>query len=162
MAHYSGDPSWVMRYNQAIWLSQSGQYLDAKTLLAPLINDTTLSKKSEVAELYGDLIYHSSGSLDDILRMYERSLSFAPSDRIIDKIAYLKTLQKNPSSSGTTEKSPKIDSESLIREAKKLELQKLSIERKNSLGTTSSDLSIKSELQRLIQSSGSSSITQDW
>ena len=156
MSHYSGSPSWIVRYNQAIWLSQSGQYIEAKDTLSPLINDTTLSKKSDIAELYGDLIYHSSGSLDDTLRMYERSLTFAPSDRVTEKITYIKNISKKKvSGSGTTEKSPKIDSGSLIREEKKLELQAISQKRDEYLTTGIPKTSLKSEIQRLIQSSQS-------
>ena len=60
MSHYTSDPAWVMRYNEAIWLSGSGRYIEAKTLLAPLLNDTTIIRRAEVAELYGDLIYSTS------------------------------------------------------------------------------------------------------
>jgi tetratricopeptide (TPR) repeat protein len=84
----------VSRYNDAIWLSNSGRYTEAKALLAPLLNDTNISKKSEIAELYGDLIYTTSGSIDDTIRMYERSLSFSPSDRVTTKIAYIRNEEK--------------------------------------------------------------------
>ncbi len=94
MTHYNGDPAWVSRYNEAIWLSGSGRYSEAKVLLAPLLNDTTIERKSEIAELYGDLIYSTSGTLDDTIHMYERSLSFSPSDRVTTKIAYIKQIQQ--------------------------------------------------------------------
>ena len=74
MSHYTSDPAWVMGYNEAIWLSGSGRYSEAKTLLAPLLNDTTIIRRAEIAELYGDLIYSTSGTLDDTIRMYDRSL----------------------------------------------------------------------------------------
>lgn len=74
MSHYTSDPAWVTRYNEAIWLSGSGRYSEAKTLLAPLLNDTAITRRAEIAELYGDLIYSTSGSLDDTIRMYDRSI----------------------------------------------------------------------------------------
>ena len=92
-------------------------------LIAPLLNDTTIEQKSEIAELYGDLIYTTSGSIDDTVRMYERSLSFAPSDRVIVKIAYIKQNQKT--GSGNTDTPEKTDSGSMEREARKIELQKI-------------------------------------
>jgi hypothetical protein len=133
MTHYSGDPAWVTRYNEAIWMASSGRYTDAKTLLAPLLNDTNISKKAEVAELYGDLIYTTSGSLDDVIHMYERSLSFAPSDRVTIKISYIKKVQQqNKNGSGvtenlsiTTKEIQKTDSGSRAREATKIELQNI-------------------------------------
>ncbi len=88
--YYRGDSKWVIRYNEAIWLSQNGKYTEAKFLLTPLLNDTSVPNKAEVSELYGDLIYWSSGSIQDTLRMYERSIEFTPSDRVIEKIAYIK------------------------------------------------------------------------
>lgn len=114
----------MIHYNEAIWRSGSGQYADAKRILAPLLNDTTVNKKAEIAELYGDLIYSTSGSLDDTIHMYERSLSFAPSDRVTAKIVYIKQVQAQKTGSGTTEESAKADSGSVMRDAKKLELQK--------------------------------------
>lgn len=135
MAHYSGDPAWVSRYNEAIWLANSGRYIEAKSLLAPLLNDTSIARKSEIAELYGDLIYTMSGSIDDTIRMYERSLSFSPSDRVITKIAYIRTIQQqSKTGSGNTEKSANTDSGSRAREATKIELQKIALERDKYLG----------------------------
>ena len=113
-----------MRYNEAIWLSGSGRYSEAKTLLAPLLNDTTIIRRAEIAELYGDLIYSTSGTLDDTIRMYDRSLSFSPSYRVTTKIAYIKQIQSQKTGSGNTEQSPKTDSGSQVLEAKKAELQK--------------------------------------
>lgn len=91
-SHY---PVWVSRYNEAIWKSNSGQYSDAKRILAPLLNDTNVTKKAEVSELYGDLIYSMSGPVDDSIHMYERSLSFSLSDRVHRKIAYIQQIQKH-------------------------------------------------------------------
>ncbi len=95
MGQYSGDPAWIRNYNEAIWLSASGQYIEAKAVLAPLLNDIHIEKKAEIAELYGDLIYFSSGSLDDTIQMYDRSLSFVPSPRITQKIQYIKQIKNS-------------------------------------------------------------------
>ncbi len=163
----------MSRYNEAIWLSGSGQYSEAKSLIAPLINDTSLSKKPEIAELYGDLIFSMSGSLDDTIRMYDRSLSFSPSVRVSDKLRYMRQLQDTQSGSlgdtltlsGETASPSQTDSGSQEREAKKIELQKISSERDKYLGnTSSSQTSARSEIEKLIQStrSGDAPITQDW
>ncbi len=156
----------MTRYNEAIWLSGSGRYSEAKTLLAPLLNDTTIEQKSEIAELYGDLIHSTSGTLDDTIHMYERSLSFAPSDRVTDKIEYIKQMKVQKTGSGNTEKSTKTDSGSREREAKKVELQKTAGERDQYLGNSvSSQRGVRTDLQRLIesvQSSGGTIVTQDW
>ena len=117
----------MTRYNEAIWLSGSGRYSEAKTLLAPLLNDTTIMRRSEIAELYADLIYSTSGSLDDTIRMYDRSLSFSPSYRVTTKIAYIRSKEQakknppNPLSQGGTQDSK---SGSITLELKKTELQK--------------------------------------
>ena len=154
MTHYAGDPAWVTRYNEAIWLSGSGRYAEAKKTLAPLLNDATIEKKAEIAELYGDLIYSTSGSLDDTIHMYERSLSFSPSDRVTTKIAYIQQIQQqNKTGSGNTEKSSKTDSGSREREAKKIELQKTAGERDKYLGNSILSRSgVQSDLQRLVES----------
>ena len=165
MSHFVWDTAWVMRYNEAIWLSGSGRYSEAKTLLAPLLNDTTITRRAEIAELYGDLIYSTSGSLDDTIRMYDRSLWFSPSDRVSEKIAYIKLIQSQKTGSGTTEPSPKTDSGSQVLEAKKTELQKTAWERDKYLwNSISSQAGLRSDLQRLIESSQSNSVTvtQDW
>lgn len=96
---YRGDADGIMRYNEAIWLSREGRYLESKTLLTPLLNDINFSKRAEVAELYGDLMYSMSGSREEVIRMYEHSLSFAPSDRILTKIAYIQNSKQISSAS---------------------------------------------------------------
>ena len=127
MSYYTSDSAWVTRYNKAIWLSRSGSYAEAKMLLAPLLNDTTIARRAEIAELYGDLIYTTSGSIDDTMRMYERSLSFSPSDRVTEKITYIRNKEQvkknppNPLSQGGTQDSK---SGSIMLELKKAELQK--------------------------------------
>ncbi|NRH21729.1 hypothetical protein HOO68_06850, partial [Candidatus Gracilibacteria bacterium] len=105
ISYYRGSELWITRYNEAIWLTKKQQYIQAKALISPLLNDTTQSKKSEIAELYGDLIYATSGSLDDSIRMYERSLSFTPNERISKKIEYLKKISPVKTLTGSTKDS---------------------------------------------------------
>ncbi len=169
MSQYSGGPTWVARYNEAIWLSGSGRYTEAKSLIAPLLNDSSIEQKPQISELYGDLLYYSSGSLDDVILMYERSLSYAPSTRVTVKIEYIKQIKSQRTESWSTDtvrtQSGKTDSGSIERDAKKTELQKISQDRAGYLGNSglSSD-GVRGELQRLIEyaQSGSSTITQDW
>ncbi len=163
-SHY---PVWVSRYNEAIWKSNSGQYSDAKRILAPLLNDTNVTKKAEVSELYGDLIYSMSGPVDDSIHMYERSLSFSLSDRVHRKIAYIQQIQKHSQTgSWNTAIAPQADSGSQMRDAKKIELQKTAWERDKYLWNSISPIwNNHSELNRLIeraQSSWSMTMTQDW
>lgn len=166
---YRGDTTWVMRYNEAIWLSQNGKYAEAKALITPLLNNTHISKRAEVAELYGDIIYYSSGSIDDTISMYERARSIDPSDRIIYKIASIKQKHNSQTGSWKIEKKPssseKIHTWSQEIESKKVELQKIAKERDTSLGNnTLSAQESKNTLERLIESAQSESpiITQDW
>jgi hypothetical protein len=78
--------------------------------------------------------------------MYERSLSFSSSDRVTIKIAYIKKVQQqNKNGSGVTEnlsmptkEIQKIDSGSQAREATKIELQKIALERDKYLGNSTS------------------------
>lgn len=166
---YHGDDMWITRYNEAIWLSQNGQYKDAKILLTPLLNDTTIARKAEIAELYGDLIYSSSGSSGDTIRMYERSLTFAPSERVQYKIDYLKNPLKPKTGSWNIEKPSTNTGDTLSgasqREAKKAELEKISTQRseylRNNIISTSDS---RSTLERLVESaqSGSIDVVQDW
>ncbi len=167
---YRGDTTWVMRYNEALWLSQNGKYTEAKTLIAPLLNNPNISKRAEVAELYGDIIYSSSWTIDDTISMYERALSINPSDRLKYKIISIKQKhisekeesQKIEKSTSSTEK---IQTWSQEIESKKIELQKIAKQRDISLGNnTLSAKESKDTLERLIESSQSESpqITQDW
>lgn len=167
--YYQGDSKWVIRYNEAIWLSQNRKYTEAKFLLTPLLNDTSIPKKAEVSELYGDLIYSSSGSIWDSIRMYERSLEFQPSERVVKKIAYIKKMNPEKQISSTGSKSEtssgKTDSWTLEKNAKKEELIKTWEKRAEYLGNTISwDNISRNELQRLIESvqSGSIEVVQDW
>lgn len=169
ISYYRGSELWITRYNEAIWLTKKQQYIQAKALISPLLNDTTQSKKSEIAELYGDLIYATSGSLDDSIRMYERSLSFTPNERISKKIEYLKKISPVKTltwstkdslvSSGTT------NPWSLEKIQKKEELQKIGKQRAEFLSnyTSSSDTSRKN-IEKLLESANSDSIyiIQDW
>lgn len=101
--------------------------------------------------------------------MYERSLSFAPSERVQSKIDYLKKPAESKTSTGTTEK-PKTNtgdtlSGSTEREAKKTELQKTATKRAEYLNNNViSANDSRSTLERLANSvqSGSVDITQDW
>ncbi len=167
--YYRGDSKWITRYNEAIWLSQNGKYTEAKFLLTPLLNDMSISKKAEVSELYGDLIYSSSWSIQDTLRMYERSLEFRASERVSKKIAYIKKMnpEKQLALTGSQSEtsSGKTDSWSLEKNAKKEELIKTWEKRAEYLGNTIPwDTISRNELQKLIESaqSGSIEIVQDW
>lgn len=175
LANYTGDASyfqweekWVTRFNQAIRLSQKWQFVEAKTLLSPLLNDTTIPKKAEVAELYGDLIYSTSGSLADTITMYERSLWFEQNERITRKIEYIKQLQKKsepiPNPDKNTDTTPTSSGSDEIKN-KKDELEKISKQRSDFLSNSnSSQAEIRSELQKLIEfaQSGTTQNTQDW
>lgn len=169
IAYYQGDTSWVTRYNEAIWLAKTGQYAQAKSLIAPLINETTLPKKAEISELYGDLIYHMSGSLDDTITMYERSLSFEPNERIATKIALIKNIQASKTGSWQITKTPTLSGSTASgnseKDIKKEELKKLWSQRAEFLSNSEpSDTDSRKKIEKLIESTNSDSIeiTQDW
>lgn len=126
---YRGDDKWVTRYNEAIWLAHNKQYNEAKFSLSSIINDISSPKKAEISELYGDLIFTTSGSHIDVLSMYERSLQFAPSERVSQKIEYIKKLPQAQSGSRNTEKNTtktgSTESGSIERANKREELQKI-------------------------------------
>jgi tetratricopeptide (TPR) repeat protein len=167
-AYYHGDSPWILRYNESIRLADQKQYSEAKTKLTPLLNDISNPKKAEIAELYGDLLYTTSGSIDDAVRMYERSIETAPNPRVSMKINYLKSRkteitstgsQNTPSSTGATATGSDEVSQ------KKQELQKTSASRSEYLGNQSlSTEQTRSELLRLIESAKTtvSPSTQDW
>jgi hypothetical protein len=166
---YAWESDWVTRYNEAIWLSQDGQYKEAKLLIAPLLNDTTIPRKAEIAEFYGDLIYSTSGSTGDTIRMYERSLTFAPNERVDAKIAYIKKLVDTKTGSWNIEKTitstGNTESGSIEREAKKEELKKIATQRSEYLWNNIMSASdSRSALEHLVESaqSGSIDIVQDW
>ena len=167
-SYFQWEEKWVTRFNQAVRLSKQGQFLEAKTILSPLLNDTTIPKKAEVAELYGDLIYSTSGSLTDTITMYERSLGFASNERITRKIEYIKQLQTKSEpvpapDTNITNKPTSTGSEEIKN--KKEELEKISKQRSDFLSNmTSSQTEIRSELQKLIEfaESGSVQYNQDW
>lgn len=128
-----------------------------------------IPKKAEVSELYGDLIYSSSGSIWDSVRMYERSLEFQASERVVKKIAYIKKMNPEKQLSSTGSKfetsSGKTDSWTLEKNTKKEELIKTWEKRAEYLGNTILwDNISRNEIQRLIESvqSGSIEVVQDW
>ncbi len=166
---YQGDIMWITRYNEAIWLAHNAQYKDAKFVLTPLLNDTTIPRKAEIAELYWDLIYSSSWSVEDSIRMYERSLTFSSNERVQSKIDYLR--MKTESKSGSWEiKETKTNTGTTLsgtteKESKKAELQKTATQRAEYLSNNViSAGQYQSTLQQLIESaqSGSVGIVQDW
>lgn len=168
ISYYQGASTWATRYNEAIWLAKNGKYTQAKSLISPLLNDTTLPKKSEISEFYGDLIYAASGSIDDSIRMYERSLLFQQNERIKTKIDYIKNHMPKTLSGSITEtkvSSGSHQSWSLEKSIKKEELQKIGQQRANFLSnyTPSNDESQKN-IKKLIELSSSETLqfTQDW
>ena len=167
-SYFQWDEKWVTKFNQAVRLSQRWQYQEAKTVLSPILNDVAIPKKAEVAELYGDLIYSTSGSLTDVITMYERSVGFQSNDRVIRKIEYIKQLQNKPKPSpdpdSNPEKTPTSTGSDEIKN-KKEELEKISKQRSDYLSNTNaSQAEIRSELQKLIEfaQSGTTQNAQDW
>lgn len=168
-SYYRGSEKWINKYNEAIWLTRNKKYSEAKSLIIPLLNNTNIDKKSEIAELYGDLIYITSGSINDSIHMYERSLSFASNDRINQKIEYLKSQNIKKNNTGSIQDSPSQSgsnsSGSLEKNIKKQELQKIWKQRAEFLSNYNpwSDGS-KKNIEKLIESINSDEIytIYDW
>lgn len=169
VSYFQWSEKWVNRYNQSVRLAQQWQYQDAKSLLSPLLNDTSISYRPQIAELYGDLIYSTSGSLSDVVTMYERSLEYKDSTRVKQKIEFIKNLQKLPESttlSGEEKNTPStIQTGSTDIENKKKELEQISKQRSEYLSNSNASQSeIRGELQKLIEfaETGNSQQIQDW
>lgn len=139
-----------------------------------MLYDPTITERAGAAEVYGDMLYKSSGSLRDVIRIYEYSLSVQDIDRVKTKITLLKSLEKTPDpESENTNSSPKniyantgiIDTGSLDRTKKIQELQDLSATRWQYLRTDMSPVSSAQwEISRIIESlqTGTSATIQDW
>ncbi len=167
-AYYHGDSPWIIRYNEAIRLADQKQYSEAKTKLTPLLSGISNPKKAEIAELYGDLLYTTSGSIDDAVRMYEKSIETTPNPRVSMKINYLKSKKTEPTNTGSQDKQSSTGTTATGSDEinkKKQELQKTSASRSDYLGNPSlSAQETRSELLRLIESAKTtvSPSTQDW
>lgn len=94
-------------YNESIILAQAGQYSDAHALLEGL---DVPWHQSEVYELYGDVLYLSSGTLDDIKKLYTLAYDTVPSDRLRQKISLLENPPPFPESSDTASWDTNIES----------------------------------------------------
>ena len=172
--YYHGKNTWKPLYNEALRSAQSWNYTHAQSLLAPMLYDPTITERAGAAEVYGDMLYKSSGSLRDVIRIYEYSLSVQDIDRVKTKITLLKSLEKTPDpESENTNSSPKniyantgiIDTGSLDRTKKIQELQDLSATRWQYLRTDMSPVSSAQwEISRIIESlqTGTSATIQDW
>ena len=88
-------------YNRALEFAQARRYSQAHVLLERLTHDPLdVRLKHRVYELYGDMIYLSSGSSDDVKKLYILAYDALPNTRLIQKIALLSHtgMTENPSS----------------------------------------------------------------
>lgn len=77
-------PEWI--YNNALSLAKEWKYDESSAILEKLIH---LSQREPIYELYGDTLYLSSGSLDDVRKLYSLALEIEKNPRIEQKIALL-------------------------------------------------------------------------
>lgn len=104
MRYYIGAERSIHNYNEAVSLTQKGQYSEAKSLLQPILNEKTLTNPADVYELYGDLVYETKGSTGDVAVFYRRSLEYVDSLRVRTKLTLLDqvSLPREVSATGTT------------------------------------------------------------
>lgn len=78
------------RYNTALTLAKEKQYDEAHVLLEKLVqSNPEITAKERVYELYGDILYLSSGSKDDVKKLYILARDIRPNDILLAKIALL-------------------------------------------------------------------------
>ena len=80
------------RYNESLTLAHMWEYEPSKAILEDLVRTdpiTTLQNGGDLYELYGDVLYLSSGSTGDVLKLYTLASTSSRSDRIERKIALL-------------------------------------------------------------------------
>lgn len=83
------------QYNNAYHLALNQRYDDARILLEKIASRPS-SEKGKIYELYGDVLYLSSGARDDVKKLYLLAREHAPSARIDEKIRIL-SLEENTS-----------------------------------------------------------------
>lgn len=89
MSYYMGKDDTVRYYNESLILSEDMKYNEAKSILQPILNSSTLKNPADVYEVYGDLVYQSHGTTGDILVFYKRSLEYKDTSRVRKKISIL-------------------------------------------------------------------------
>lgn len=75
-------------YNQALEKAKTSDFLASREILSH-ISPESFSKKSAYYELFGDMLYISSGSMDNILTNYKKSFDLKKDERVEKKIALL-------------------------------------------------------------------------
>jgi len=86
------------RYNTALTLAKEQKYDEARVILEKLVqSNLEITAKDRLYELYGDVLYLSSGSKDDVRKLYFLARDIRPNDILLEKIALLDG--QSPSSS---------------------------------------------------------------
>ncbi len=163
--HYLWEDADIIGLNEAIWLSDEKKYIEAKNILLPLLNQAKPEYQSKISELYGDILSVSSGSVDDIIKVYERSYSYENIPRVMEKIQYFKNLAKKSESTQSGLLSSSTSTGSFDADMRKKELNQISTMRSKYLNNGPTIEESRSELMRLIQESADSwtpTIRQDW
>ena len=164
--YYRWEDTGLIWLNRAIWLSDEKKYTETKNILLPLLNQAKPEHQAQISELYGDILYVTSGSLDDIIKVYERSNWFENEPRVIKKIDYFKNLKQNTSNSWSTANTGSLSTNSGSNETdiRKNELNTISKERSKYLNNWPTWEESMSELTRMMQSVESENVwvRQDW
>lgn len=176
-AYISKNTSWrwsdhteIYKYNESLLLAQSGNFLEAKSLLSPLINNPGIVPSDRIFELYGDILYSLSGSKDDVILLYKKSLTSAQNLRVEKKISLLvgTSSWKISENSGTWQDSAfsswsKTVSGEDMRESTKMELQRIQKQRKGLVNQdTIQSQDVKTKTQEVFQLLEWGEIKMDW
>lgn len=78
------------RYNTALAFAKEKRYDEARVILERLVqSNPEITARERVYELYGDVLYLSSGSKDDVKKLYILARDIRPNDMLLEKIALL-------------------------------------------------------------------------
>lgn len=102
-------------YNTALALAKEKKYDEAHVILEKLVQlNQKITAKERVYELYGDILYLSSGSKDDVKKLYVLARDIRPNDVLLVKIALLdgQSLSSSENASGAVSNTGNIASPS--------------------------------------------------
>lgn len=167
MKYFVGNDENVFNYNEAIFLTQKQNYLEAKSLLQPLLNQQTLHNPADIYEMYGDILYTTHGNTGDILFFYQKSLTHKEVERVQKKIWLLNNIQQwswasmQESDNATT--LPTDNSGAILRDMRRVELISSWITEKDALNIYGNDIHTSDAISRALDLlETGSTVPRDW
>jgi hypothetical protein len=88
---YTWESKEIRRYNETLFMAKKWDFLAAESLLSPLLNMSEIQSKSDIYELYGDVLYSLQKSNNVVEVYYQKSLESNNDNlRVEKKISFLK------------------------------------------------------------------------